>query len=539
MPASNSQSRSVIALVTFGLTHVTNLFFVLMNCHCGNHKVNRNYQIKIAIQNRDDVNFVKEISAWLYSFVTYIETCAEANDSMTKLMAMIEAVKMVGDVSKLVIENTISFIDTKFKPELYVMGNWKYMGQWSGWVSENCFTEGSNGSLAKDTFGPKPKHRLHQAADCVITHTDEVYRKVGTEAHKIVQQKRQPRRNKAEIITDTDRPKMILSADIIPKKNDQAFEQYSLAFQYKYGEVCEPDLSPAQSPTSVRHFWVKSTKEPNDDPGHPRPIYRRIRTVTVKQVTVDNHQLLCISCTCSGLHFEKHACRHMYALLRRLPSLSDFMPECFKSYETTYDTNHQYTDSVDRLRLNIQNCGGLLFEPSIGNVGTNVELAENMPIFDKMDHNVVDVNPRSKAMECNEQVQHKYIGNMGPIHTKVCGPHSGYATVHPLFAHVMEQCKQQINVDAVKDALYSVLGVILEQNTNRTLDDDKQKDKPPLKQQETSLLRERDCVVRSISHELAPGSIFTTPALDTRNEHKRQAPGGSPSRKRRHKRKES
>ena len=143
----------------------------------------------MAIMNGFDVNFVKEISAWLHSFVTYIETCAEANNSMAKLMEMIEAVRMEGDVSKSVIENTISFIDTKFQTELYVIGNWMYMGQWSGWVSENCFTEGSNGSLSRDMFGPKPKHRLHQAADCIITHTEEMYRKVGTEAHKIVQLK--------------------------------------------------------------------------------------------------------------------------------------------------------------------------------------------------------------------------------------------------------------------------------------------------------------------------------------------------------------
>ena len=61
-----------------------------------------------------DVAFVKEISAWLYSFVTYIETSDEANDSMAKLMQVIEAVKMKGEVSNSVVENTILFIDTKF-----------------------------------------------------------------------------------------------------------------------------------------------------------------------------------------------------------------------------------------------------------------------------------------------------------------------------------------------------------------------------------------------------------------------------------------
>ena len=86
-------------------------------------------------------------------------------------MHVIQAVKIKSDVSISVVENTILFIETKFQTELPVMGNWMYMTQWSGCVSENCFTEGSNGSLARYIFGPKPKHRVHQAADCIITHT--------------------------------------------------------------------------------------------------------------------------------------------------------------------------------------------------------------------------------------------------------------------------------------------------------------------------------------------------------------------------------
>ena len=156
-----------------------------------------------------------------------------------------------------------------------------------------------------------------------------------------------------------------------------------------------------------------------------------------------------------------------------------------------------------------------------------------MPIFENTANNVVDVNPRSKAIERNEQVEPKYIGNIGPLCTKVCGPHSGYSTMHPLFAHVMEQCKQPSNLLAVKDGLHSILGVILKQNNDPSFDEDKQKEREPLEPQ-TNLLCEHDSGVRSISKEVIPRSIFTTPALDTRNERKRQAPGGSPSRKKRH-----
>ena len=114
-----------------------------------------------------DVEFVSEMSAWLYSFGSYIETEEEASDSMDKLMRLIRA----GAVTRSLVEDTILFIETKFQDKLPNMGNWRYMTKWSGWVGGNCFTEGSNGSLAKCIFGPKPKHRLHQVGDCVITHT--------------------------------------------------------------------------------------------------------------------------------------------------------------------------------------------------------------------------------------------------------------------------------------------------------------------------------------------------------------------------------
>ena len=62
-----------------------------------------------------DVAFVKEISAWLYSFITYIETYDKASDSIAKLMHVIQAAKINGDVSTSVVEDTILFIEAKLK----------------------------------------------------------------------------------------------------------------------------------------------------------------------------------------------------------------------------------------------------------------------------------------------------------------------------------------------------------------------------------------------------------------------------------------
>ena len=101
--------------------------------------------------------------------------------------------------------------------------------------------------------------------------------------------------------------------------------------------------------------------------------------------------------------------------------------------------------------------------------------------------------------------------------------------MHPLFSYVMEQCTQQKNLDAVKDGLYTILGVVLKQNQTTKIGEDNQRDEQPLNTQ-TDLFCKNSSAVRSISNDLDPGSIFTTPTVDTRNEHKRHAPGGSPSR---------
>ena len=87
-----------------------------------------------------DVMFVSEISAWLYSFVTYIKTEEEEKDSMAKLMGVIRAAADEGAVTSHVVEDTIEFVETKFKDELPNMGNWRYMTKWSGWVGKNYFT---------------------------------------------------------------------------------------------------------------------------------------------------------------------------------------------------------------------------------------------------------------------------------------------------------------------------------------------------------------------------------------------------------------
>ena len=180
-------------------------------------QVNRNYQTAMHVLTTLDVSFVSEVSAWLYSFITYVETEEEAADSVTKLMAVITDAAVDRDVTSALVESTILFVETKFETELRCVGNWNYMKQWSGWVGENCFTEGSNGSLAIFIFGPKPKHHIHQAADCIITHIEEVYRKRATEAHKHLQESKQKQKRNAEE-SEENLGQRLSSSDIVGVK---------------------------------------------------------------------------------------------------------------------------------------------------------------------------------------------------------------------------------------------------------------------------------------------------------------------------------
>ena len=99
---------------------------------------------------------------------------------------------------------------------------------------------------------------------------------------------------------------------------------------------------------------------------------------------------------------------------------------------------------------------------------------------------------------------------------------------------MLDNCTQQVNLDVVNEGLHKILGVVLKQNGQTKHDEDKEQDVEndvgePLNTQ-TDLFCDTSSPVRSISNKLDPGSIFTTPSVDTRNEHKRLAPGGSPSR---------
>ena len=127
-----------------------------------------------------DNNFVEEIRDWLYSFTSQIETKEEEADSLAKLMHTIDIEQNLGQLNNILLEGTRDFIKTKFEDQLYKFCHRHYKFKFWGWVDKNCFTEGSNALLSRDVLGPKPKHKLHQASDCIIQLTKSTFNKVAT-----------------------------------------------------------------------------------------------------------------------------------------------------------------------------------------------------------------------------------------------------------------------------------------------------------------------------------------------------------------------
>ena len=68
-----------------------------------------------------------------------------------------------------------------------------------------------------------------------------LFRKVATEAHKQLQEKKQPRQNKRED-SDSEEAKRQLSGDIIPVKSESMFAEYFLSSNYQCGEFLFADV---------------------------------------------------------------------------------------------------------------------------------------------------------------------------------------------------------------------------------------------------------------------------------------------------------
>lgn len=82
-----------------------------------------------------------------------------------------------------------------------------------------------------------------------------------------------------------------------------------------------------------RVFLVRKAEYDIGENISPLPRYSRTRTVTVRQISIDFKDFVCIECDCYFFLREKCLCRHVYRVIDMKPSHRHVFPECLKAYE--------------------------------------------------------------------------------------------------------------------------------------------------------------------------------------------------------------
>lgn len=99
--------------------------------------------------------------------------------------------------------------------------------------------------------------------------------------------------------------------------------------------------------------------------GSPVPNYLCTRRLIIREVVVDGKVYVLIKCGCNYFCRKKGPCRHFYALVDREPTVEDFSPECYQSYEVFYGENEEYTRKCDVAINMMESHGGLLLQTTL------------------------------------------------------------------------------------------------------------------------------------------------------------------------------
>lgn len=136
-------------------------------------QVNRNYtnKTKSLCKSAIDNLFQSCIISFLYYFCEQVESGAEEEDSMQKLLACINTMAKNDCINQQLILKTRIYLLGSFYPSLDRLCFRHYMHLGMGFIDNNCFTESENSALSRDTSGPKSNHKLHVAGDAIMMHT--------------------------------------------------------------------------------------------------------------------------------------------------------------------------------------------------------------------------------------------------------------------------------------------------------------------------------------------------------------------------------
>ena len=410
-----------------------------------------------------DEEFVRQIQLWLYFLITGVESENESLDATLKLKTYMNEAKKITNISKVCLQFTQGFFTTSFANQLYRMSQHHYMGCWSGWVSETSWVESSNKSLQYSAMAPKITDPLHRAGDKILQHTYETHRRRQTEA---VAMSLKSLPSPAGQASRADQCDVALSRHIIPEIRERAFAERRLSQNYK----CTLASNGKQTGDEKQLvFFLEYSLPPSTKTNHCHPIYRRTRTVTVSNVILAGESHLCYQCSCRNLHLRKFCCRHIYRLLSREPCKSDFLPECYKSYEVKYGVDMVYTGKVNQLQNIVKQCNGICMPGSINKWDlTGLNMEADATSFTSTPHQSVDVNPNSTTALDGMDTSTLFPNTSGQmLNIKMSAGALSKLQSYPVFNMATEQVKDKAGADILLKGVYKIFEDIVRHNNKR------------------------------------------------------------------------
>ena len=180
---------------------------------------------------------------------------------MDKLLEFIDDEQNDTNVSHSLVSMIREFVKAKFRRTLGSLCMRHYLDIWSGWVADNCFTEGTNAAIVRCPNGAKLNDSVYVSCSKFIQHSTTINVRRSTEAHKMASQKLRPH-EADETVSDETLAKQELSKHVITTIVEEAFHEWTLSRTY---ECCIEDASWNYFHTNGGEFTV-IVKPTNDVP---------------------------------------------------------------------------------------------------------------------------------------------------------------------------------------------------------------------------------------------------------------------------------
>ena len=234
-----------------------------------------------------------------------------------------------------------------------------------GWVADNCFTESENSTIERDPLGPKSSYKLHVSADAIIQHTDERFRNLISDATAAYKARKQAKPDDTEL----DALACRLSAKLLNNCNDFIVGEFEKSTDYWGMEMTEE----SQLEDRLRLFAFRSKNLCNVNCNHRRPIYSRTRVVNIREIKIGDKIYVVLQCGCGVFFRHLCGCRHIYALLDRMPCEDDVFPEKFKSFELFYgkEGHEEFTAKCDARTSLLEEAQGIIVDCRLEDINLN------------------------------------------------------------------------------------------------------------------------------------------------------------------------